>query len=235
MNTRILKITGHKIYYSTDNYITFESTNFPSLDEFKFSSHKEIYWEVSIEKFNPETKSIELTIIDYYSNEKGEFQKQTRQNSELVSATFKNIVWSKLEPLFMFYRKSAFSQILSKEQQRFNWARNVAKPSKENNPNEPTSEMFNYTVPRKERIPIATSIYFKNATFFDGGVKFNIKVSNISQKVSIEIPNPEIKKEFDHIKYYFPKVFGSKKFEVTGTIVLNSGDIEFENINSHTD
>ncbi len=64
----------------------------------------------------------------------------------------------------------------------------------------------------KETINIQIELSINELKFLDGKVCFEHYISQIHRKASFEIKNPFIKKEFDSIKNYFPKVLKINKF-----------------------
>ncbi|WP_308991608.1 hypothetical protein QLS71_006220 [Mariniflexile litorale] len=233
MESRILKIVRHSIYYTQNDYISFEQSNFPSLDNFKFKPQMEILWEVEIKKYDPSDKVLILNIIDYNSHKIDEFKSQTKNNTGLKKIYFENLKWNLLEPQFTHYKKVSFKGIVDEDSyyEDNNFSTNQVEFEGVENVNKPNYKP-QYSVNRKESIDFNTTVHFKDAKFLDGSVKFDAGIPELSKTVEFEILNNEIKKEFDYIKYYFPKVFKRKTFEVIGTIILEYNKTEFENISS---
>ncbi|WP_248724524.1 hypothetical protein [Seonamhaeicola sp. ML3] len=233
MQTKILKIVGHSIYYTQSDYISFEKSNFPDLSEFKFRTHVGVLWEVEIEKYNPQNKTLTVRIIDYHSDKIDEFELQSKRNSGLVNICFVDLNWKRLQTQFLSFRKSSFKKIINNES--FNDTNNdvpLETPPQGFTGLKTSSFKQAHSVPQKTTEEFYATVRFKDAKFLDGSVKFCCGIKELSEKVELEILNPQLKKEFDYIKYHFHKVFKRKSFEVIGSKIIIDYDIEFENISS---
>lgn len=230
METRILKIIGHYIYYTQNDYISFENSNFPNLKDFKFRSHIGIFWEVEIERYEPKNKTLVLNVVDYQSNKIEKFEAQTKNNAGLVNIYFNELLWNKIEPQFMFYKKSSFKEITNKDS--YNSIDNS--PPEINNLQGFNNLDVKPSNKSKEKIneEFYTTVHFKDAKFLDGRVRFYHTIKQSLNKVELEIQNPEIRKEFDFIKYHFPKIFKRKTFEVFGTKITEDYKVRLESISS---
>jgi hypothetical protein len=234
MKTRILKIKGHKIHYTRNECISFLCSNFPSLEDFKFKSHTEILWEVEIKKYDAKSKILFVKIINYQSNKIDSFKNQSKKNKDLKKIFFDYMLWDKLEPQFMYYKKSSFKEIVDHES--FNKSNNhiyhdnntLRSIEIKDSDSNLTSENQLSTIIED----FHTKIYFKDAVFLDGSVKFIFNKKELSEKIELEIHNSEIKKEFDFIKYHFQKVFKRKTFDVYGTKTSTILETKFENLTS---
>lgn len=233
MKTKILKIIGHSIYYTKDNYISFRNTNFPHIEHFKFKTHADIFWEVEIKKYDSIDKKLHVNIIDYKSKKIEEFNKQKKKNNVLYNIFFDSPLWNELEPLFMYYRKNSFSGIVDDKtlntdldyiSQSIDYENLIQDKKPNKNPVTRNQEIISEE--------FYTTIHFKDANFLEGSVKFNFYVKELFKKIEFEIINVQIKKEYDYIKYHFQKVFKRKTFEVFGTKNSISHKVEFENISS---
>lgn len=71
------------------------------------------------------------------------------------------------------------------------------------------------TPKEKETIIIPIGLSVNELQFLDGKVCFEYYINHVFRKIAFEILNPFLKKEFDSIKNYFPKVLNIKKFAVT--------------------
>jgi hypothetical protein len=67
----------------------------------------------------------------------------------------------------------------------------------------------------KEVVNIQIGLSVDKLQFSDGKVCFEYYINQVFRKVSFEISNPFLKKEFDSVKNYFPKVLKISRFAIT--------------------
>ena len=72
---------------------------------------------------------------------------------------------------------------------------------------------------------IAIELPINDIVFEDGRVSFEYYIHQIGRRVHFDIPNSFIKKEFDSIKNYFSKVFGTKKFTISISVESRGKDV----------
>jgi len=77
----------------------------------------------------------------------------------------------------------------------------------------------------KEIINISIALSVNEISFLDGKVSFEYYIKHVYRKVTFEILNPFLKKEFDSIKNYFPKVLKISKFAATIQLEYLDGKI----------
>lgn len=79
-----------------------------------------------------------------------------------------------------------------------------------------TNEEYRWIVPKeKEIINIPILLSVNELKFLDGKTTFEYYIKHVSRNVTFEILNPFLKKEFDSVKNYFPKVLNISKFTAT--------------------
>lgn len=77
----------------------------------------------------------------------------------------------------------------------------------------------------REIINLEIELPVKELAFSDGKVSFEYYVSRFSRKIAFDIPNDFLKKEFDSVKNYFPKVLNIDKFSITIELDFQDGKI----------
>lgn len=89
-----------------------------------------------------------------------------------------------------------------------------------------TRQEYRKVVPKeKEIINISIALSVNEINFLDGKVSFEYYIKQVFRKVTFEILNPFLKKEFDSIKNYFPKVLNISKFAATIQLEYLDGKI----------
>lgn len=89
-----------------------------------------------------------------------------------------------------------------------------------------TMEEYQQAKPKeKELIIIPVGLSVNEIKFLDGKVCFEYYIKQVFRKIEFEVLNPFLKKEFDSIKNYFPKVLKISKFAVTIQLEYLDGKI----------
>jgi len=244
----ILKISGNDIFYTKEDKISFSDTNLP-WQTFNVKTNNDYYWEVEILSIFKLTVILEIEIIDYYSDKIKNFNNQVSQR-KLQKINFHLPIYHHLEKIFSNCQPSAFNDIVlgvynenkRKEETLSNDVR--FEDSKEDVTNMETGgrhwieESYEYAYDSEEledffeRIDFKVKVYFKDTTFLDGKIRVSKKVSQIEEKVILEIGNEEIKKEFDLVKFYFPKIFKNKQYTIEGVIDITGNEYEIIEVKS---
>lgn len=213
-NQRILYMTTDRIYLNNKDFISMTNTNLP-FGKFVFKEI-EIYWLVTIEK-DPNSKLLTIHVENYDEKVLESFSGQ-EVKGEVGYMCFVDLEWAKLEPLLFDYEELSFRGML-----KLNFDDSDVDVNKLNE--YAAKSCFGTSKMRQEEnIIFKTSdftkrIKFKDAIFKDGCVYVSLgKVSGVD--ISFEIKNDKIRQEFDSIKYYFYKVFGSREFTVTGKYIV---------------
>lgn len=81
------------------------------------------------------------------------------------------------------------------------------------------------TIPGAQNLEFTFSISLKRINFGNGVVTFQRKFPELKEKVEFSILNSNIREEFDAVKDYFSKIFGSKKIEVTVKVEITDGNV----------
>ena len=230
--TRIIKISDSKVYYTSSDFISISDTNFP--DTACFNERFEIYWLIEISEYNKEKKILKVTVLEYEPNDVSSFSKQ-KAKSKINSFEFCKLKWEALEPRLSSYQKSELTDIVE----------DIYKEIKFENEEETdilfrkeeVQNQLSFTDDSNlEEIKLSTetrqyienfTYYFKDANFKLGYVSVN-KYFNFHEirPIELKIYNSEILPEYDFIKNYFPKVFNNnKKFNVKAIIDIKGNEI----------
>jgi hypothetical protein len=236
-NKWIIKMSNDKVYFNENRYILMSNSNFPSSEDYKFKSHFEIYWEVTID-VNTEKSLFILTVLNYNHNDVSSFNAQ-QLNDNITRIEFVDLDWTRLEPLFTSYRTKSFKDIVTNfpnydelpttDHEEYEESNNTEEPYKKTEETISRYEKEQEKIEKKEiLIPFKYKIKFIDAIFREGGItvkKFKTGYK-LKPNVTLNIENANILPEFDNIKYYFHKVFGTRFFNASGTIVINNGWVE---------
>ncbi|GGK48329.1 MULTISPECIES: hypothetical protein [Flavobacteriaceae] len=256
-NCKILKIKENKFYYTQADFIHISDTNFPPA-YFGFSSGRPRYWKINVLKFNQENLIIEAEILDYNYEKVEDFNLQKRK-SDVGGFKFVKIIWSSLKPCLTHFSEYSYKQIpdafidysysvkeihsekeIEINSKRYHWNNPaLERPNLIDNHQkleriENNSNLFKEiaTTPIKQEISINFSEYYKNASFKEGYVEVRTYVKEFSSQLDVKIENDQIIANYDFIKYYFSKVSGSKKFNISATLTFLDGILENTNATS---
>ena len=191
----ILRVSESGLYYNADEKIDWESTNFPSKSSFSIRQSDEIYWRAAMISFNKAKGILKIQVSDYKSSNSIEFLQQ-KSKFKLKGIDFQDLHWEKLKENLTYYEVKKFEETES----RFLSRKNEDFEAKDGGYN----FEFNQAISK--------------ITFKMGYVETSKSIKGISNKVLIKIYNPEIIPEFEYIKFYFSKIFGSRKVKIKGRI-----------------
>lgn len=79
--------------------------------------------------------------------------------------------------------------------------------------------------PQKETNSFEIELPVKELKFSDGKVSFEHYIRRVLRKISFDVSNPFLKKEFDSIKNYFPRVLKIERFTIAIQLEFQDGKI----------
>jgi hypothetical protein len=79
--------------------------------------------------------------------------------------------------------------------------------------------------PQKETSSFEIELPVKELKFSDGKVDFEYYIQRVRRKASFDVSNPFLKKEFDSIKNYFPRVLKIERFTIAIQLEFQDGKI----------
>ena len=191
----ILRVSESGLYFNADEKITWENTNFPPKSAFSIRQSTEIYWQVSMISFDKANGILKVHVSSYNFGNNEEFLKQ-KSKFKLNRIDFQDLHWEKIKEILTYYEVKKFEE---------NGSRFLSRDNKDT-----------------EDIEDAYNFEFKQAiskiTFKMGYAETTKSIKGISNKVLVKIYNPEIIPEFEYIKFYFSKIFGSRQIKIKGSI-----------------
>ncbi|MCD4794407.1 MAG: hypothetical protein K8R54_14315 [Bacteroidales bacterium] len=229
--TRIIKISNNKLYYTSSDFIQLSETNFT--DTVCFNERFEIYWLIEILEYQKERNLLIVTVVDYKPADISVFYEQ-KAKSKINSFEFYKLKWEELEPLLSSYQKIKLNDIvddINKELTSYD----------EDEFDSPTiekvdAEQFSFidkdnlqeikpdTKPKKYTKHF--TYYFKDAEFKLGYVSVKGVFDFYYDIIDLRIYNDVILPEYDFIKNYFPKVFNNnKQFNVKAIIEIKGDNV----------
>lgn len=201
----VVKRIGDRVYLPTSEILELEQpANIP---------HKQ-YSMCRITKYDEATGTLHLNVLSDVVTE-GKFNLAIKINSDdLMSSNIKRLAFDKASP------RVVYSIPVNKNED----LRDIDSPYKNEVRTEAAKEQLLSQRPFYEQIETQVSpqviectieLPIKEIGFEDGKVTFEYYIYQVGRKVRFDILNSFIKKEFDSIKNYFSKVFGTKKFAIS--------------------
>jgi len=210
----IIKIYIDKIYLTKQHYFSLSDTNLGG--KLLFTSRSEIYFRVRATISGNET--LIISVLNYNEVSINEFETQNFELS-VRFLTFEKLDWNLLQPLLSSYQKNKLQPLCTNLE--------LPKPDNEWKNNTKAFSKEKYTRPVSTTGLETTESFakaFDEITFYDGYVSFEQSIAGHSEPYTIKIENPELRQEFNYIKYYFEKHFKTKKINVTATMsFMDSG------------
>lgn len=232
---RIIKISNNRFYYTESDYLSLEQTNL-HVGKLKFSNRQDIYWEVELKDYDKTSNSVEIYVLNYEPKVISNFKKQVTKKS-LDYFKFMNLEWESLEPLLSSYQPIALTGLF-----KMNTGKHQISPDdlafpKELNITKVKSSFKENTEYNSDDLiqDVQQEFFFafKNASFENGYVSVYKKFDFLPLKIELKIYNENILKEYDYIKYYFPKYFkDGKKFRVKFKGKIQYGELISYSANS---
>ncbi|MBC7652161.1 MAG: hypothetical protein H7101_10475 [Deinococcales bacterium] len=230
----LIKMNYDKIYFNPEIYITLDDTNIPKGAELRFSTKKEVIWEVEMVGYSDTEKNLTIKILNYYPTATSSFFEQ-KPKKPIQKLTFKgDFIWSHLEPVLISYVKDKLKGKLSHYTPKESRAKETLSfqlISKSYVSNENPLNIIPDPI-KKEDIP--TKTYYKEEFWIDfSDVKFKLGYvafkkyiqANINASLDFKIPNDNILEEFDCVKFWFAKKLKTKKISVEATVVILEGKV----------
>jgi len=237
MESRIIKISKNKIYFTDNVSVGLNRTNFPE-GSISFRHHLDIYLEVEMSKYDMAQKTLEIKIIDYSPQDINTFydQKLKRPINQLI---FKELDWVELKKLlssFLVTLPKKIPEAFKKESKRENIDSITDKANAESTDKTIFDNNENLgSVPKELEIitrDLNFSVLFSDAHFHLGYISVIKKFPFFKNPIEFKITNNLILSEYDYIKNYFSNYYQSDSFDVSAIIKTKGEEILSINCNS---
>lgn len=232
---RLIKMSDNRVFITPDVSLCLTDTNIPP--ETRFRSSEDAYWKVEVTDVDHSCHRVTLRVVDYHPAERESFKEQSLKH-EVARIEFEPFGWHELEGFLISYRKSDFQGLVIKKEEV---------PSNEDlegpweQPSAPAAGPVHREPRVEESVPAARPVHrepeieeieaecridFKEVRFGDGYVEFSYRPNRLQNAVDFKVHNPQILSEFQYVKQYFRKVFGSRTFTAYVTVRLRDGCVE---------
>lgn len=212
----ILKITNQGVFYNENTFIGWESTNFPSKNEFNFNEREGVFWRAKLLSFDRENSQLNVEIVDYQIFQKEESFISQKAKFGFKKIWFSRLRWLELQKVLNFYVPTSFNEISDSAEQ----------DAIRKNKDEKSVDYSEVTIEGK-RLEVSFRHPLMDAKFKMGYVEVEKKLKGVSGTTKIKLFNNNIIPEFDHVKPFFAKALGNKKIEISGIIEVNdNGEVE---------
>jgi hypothetical protein len=209
--TLLLQISADRVFFNPALSIPLAQTNIPAT-ELRFKSNRDFYWLVRMERFDPETKQLDVEVLDYNATP-GELFRRQQPRDAVRSLVFKALDWLYLEPQLSYYTKINLKSIL----------KNVPPEQADKLPEWRGGAAPN---PQKSTMRFRFDVPFTELQFSLGYVGFSKDLEKIDRTVDFKILNDHLLPEFEYIKFGLAQKLGKRKIKVEAEICLCNGDIE---------
>ncbi|MEZ4796422.1 MAG: hypothetical protein R2785_04570 [Flavobacteriaceae bacterium] len=215
MNSRLIKISKNKIYFTNKFWIGLNQTNFPE-GSISFRHHLDTYLKVELLHYDILKKTLELKILDYNPKNTASFnsQKLKRSINEII---FRELEWDKLQKLL-----SHFLNSLPKKMPEAFIKESLEKEKAEVYTEIELKPEIKQEIIQKEPLEIILEINFdanfSDAQFHNGYVSLVKNFGFLEQPIEFKIINEFIRSEYNYIKDYFFNYFKSDTFTISATI-----------------
>jgi len=243
----IIKVDNQDIYLSPKLTVPIQQTNIP-IEHCKFRSHEDIFWKVELLDYNPDTKCWKMKVVDYFTNEIKNFDRQ-KSTREVERIAFEPFDWLMFEHYLINYQKIKLLDILNNhDADRFfreepkqktvpafsvaNFSNQTIEDNLPQGQHNPTAFIPTERQPIIEIRRVEFIVYFSEAYFMLGYVTFSKNIKELGNKVDFKIKNDYILAEFENIKSWFAKKLKTKKFKVNATITTTDGKVSEVNATS---
>ncbi len=201
----VVKRIGDRVYLPTIEILEIEQpTNIPN----------KTYTMCRITNYDEATGTLHLTVLSDIVTEEKFYLAMEINSDALMSSNIKRLAFNKISQRVFYSTPANKNEDL----------RDRDSPYKNEVRTEVVKEQVLSQRPSYEQINTEISLQVTELTielpinhiiFEDGKVSFEYNIYQVARKVHFDILNPFIKKEFDSIKNYFSKVFGTKKFTIS--------------------
>lgn len=236
----ILKFKKDKVWLSSNNYLDLSKTNI----EKGYSFFSDVIWEISVVKYFEEEKRLYAKIINYESYKTNFSQTQDAiidaiepkrvsfksidthgllKNAKKINSRISTATTSKIQK----------QQGIEFEKKDFDFQKNDAEEGNFLSNIKPEEEV-NLELEVK-KIILNFDVKIKDIDFKNGFFRFKKYVKEVSRLINFEIPNPNLKEEFDSIKNYFANYLQSKSVRVVSEITLRNREEVIECITTSED
>ncbi len=244
----IIRFEADKAYLLPDIPIPFAKLGFPPVARTFYSP---AWWRIRVLDWVPAENRLFAEVLSYHTGEMGFAPEQLALKEALArveSITFRSINTHGLMTTLRGTRPvtiiapSKEPYFHPAEDDRDFWQEPGTKPEEYDVIPEPAPMTPAVSVVRINRtIREKFSVPLKEVRFQHGGVTVERYIRELGTPVSLEIPNPELREEFDAVKNYFSNVLKAKKIQVFAEIFLVNGEItgsrarspEIERINKY--
>ncbi len=209
-HTFYIRLSNAGVALNPDLILPLSSTNLP-YTSMRFRDQVELYWEVSIQKYEKEQYRLFIDIQDYEPEDVTSFFTQ-KPKSPVDYLEFSKIVWIELYPHLSFYKKSKFDHLLEAESDHQEILPQIVQRSDEW-----------YHKKENREVQLTFSVPFERAKFVTGGVLVKHRVD--TYEVEFLIENGFILREFELLKEYFAKALDKQKFFVSAKVHIENGQI----------
>lgn len=232
-NKIFIRISQNRFYFSDEKSFGLQETSLADAG-ISFKYQTEFFWEVLEEDNYVKEGEICLKIINYYAKPSIEFKGHSI-DPNVKFIRFMPLKWSHLVAQLSFYKKKALidENIVYEDDNSLNtngYQDELRLPS---NRSINSFEAFIQKEQVVERIEEIGKIFYKDIDFDTGKVSFTFNSKELGQTFNLEIENPILRKEFNTIKSYFPKVLdGKKHFTVKVVFKLKGEDVIDKEVSS---
>ena len=184
--TLYVELRKEGFYINPSTKVDFSKSNLRK-DIVLFSVDRTHEITCSMHSFDRETGKLTLEITNYQTHDQGAFSVQ-KPKTEIKLLEFVNIRFKHLEPLLSYFKKDALTPFL-------------------------TSKKLPSTVSGKLH-EIAFKVSLTKVQFKNGKVIVPHSLKWYREKNHLEIENHHIVKDYEHIKFYFAKIFGRMSIDI---------------------
>ncbi|WBL43547.1 hypothetical protein PBT90_02425 [Algoriphagus halophytocola] len=229
----LIRIFQNRFYFSDEKSFGLSETSLADVG-INFKDNLEIFWEVLVEENYAVEGEICLKTINYYSQSPNKFEGQTIE-PDVKFIWFMPFKWSQIEGQLSSYSKKKLIEeniVYIDEKMQITY-RNQEELGRKSIGSIMSFEAPIVKEPVVEKIEEIGKIYYNDIDFDLGKVSFSFKSKVLGQTFNLELENPILRKEFNTIKSYFPKVLGGRKyFTIKVVFTLRGEDVIDKKVSS---
>lgn len=216
LNEIIIKVDNRAVRLSRDLSIPIEQTNIP-WEHMTFRDRDDIFWKVSLEEYNAETRCWRVKVVDYFTEDSNTFHRQ-KSTKPVERIAFEKFEWHFFEPLLSSYQRSKLMDVLENHDTRRLFYEPIGSEP-------PRKNKLIFESEKQSVITTNFSVPFSDLQFKLGYVTFGKEVDEVDEHVDFKIPNDTVLPEFDSIKPWFAKKLKTKKIKVTATLTVKNSQV----------